>query len=207
MNLDFLKGVFDGQALTFEDFKNAVNKDESIKIANLADGGYVSKDKYSNLENNVSEYQKKIESLQNSVEDIKTLKEKISTLSTEYEDKIKDMQMDTALKMAVNNEAYDTDIVLSLVDKSILKVQNDGSVIGLDEQINTLKKDKPFLFKSSTEKKTGYQPTNGDKPETKNPWKKETFNLTEQGKILKEDPVRAQELASAAGLNLNGGRY
>ena len=130
MNLDFLKNVFDDQALTFEDFKNAVNKDESIKIANLADGGYVSKDKYSNLENNVSEYQKKIESLQNSVEDIKTLKDKISTLSTEYEDKIKDMQMDTALKMAVNNEAYDTDIVLSLIDKSILKVQNDGSVIG-----------------------------------------------------------------------------
>ena len=33
----------------------------------------------------------------------------------------------------------------------------------------------------------------------KNPWAKDSFNLTEQGKIYKADPARARELAKAAG--------
>lgn len=32
----------------------------------------------------------------------------------------------------------------------------------------------------------------------KNPWKKETYNLTEQGKILKEDPDLAKQLIAAS---------
>lgn len=41
----------------------------------------------------------------------------------------------------------------------------------------------------------GKNPTGGDK----NPWAKENWNLTEQGKIYKADPARARELARAAG--------
>jgi len=37
---------------------------------------------------------------------------------------------------------------------------------------------------------------------TVNPWKKETFNLTKQGQIVKEDPVKAVKLAAEAGITL-----
>ncbi len=35
-----------------------------------------------------------------------------------------------------------------------------------------------------------------------NPWKKETFNLTEQGKILRENPELAKQLKVAAGIKI-----
>ena len=35
-----------------------------------------------------------------------------------------------------------------------------------------------------------------------NPWKRETFNLTEQGRILKSDPAKAKRLAAEAGVKL-----
>lgn len=34
-----------------------------------------------------------------------------------------------------------------------------------------------------------------------NPWKKDTFNLTQQGKIMKENPQAAEHLKAAAGVN------
>jgi hypothetical protein len=36
----------------------------------------------------------------------------------------------------------------------------------------------------------------------RNPWAKETFNMTEQGAIYKADPARAERLAKAAGKSI-----
>lgn len=36
----------------------------------------------------------------------------------------------------------------------------------------------------------------------KNPFVKESFNLTEQGKLLKENPDQAKALAAEAGVNI-----
>lgn len=41
-----------------------------------------------------------------------------------------------------------------------------------------------------------------DKRINKNPWSTETLNLTEQGKILKENPKLAEELKKAAKKNI-----
>ncbi len=47
----------------------------------------------------------------------------------------------------------------------------------------------------------GTQPGAGSgRPGITNPWKKETFNLTEQSKIAAEDPARAKALAESAGV-------
>ena len=47
--MDFLKGIFNGQALTFEQFAEKAAA-SGVKLANLADGGYVGKEKYAALE-------------------------------------------------------------------------------------------------------------------------------------------------------------
>lgn len=51
------------------------------------------------------------------------------------------------------------------------------------------------------ERVKGRTPTKGSNDGDKvfNPWAKETFNLTEQGKILKEDPVLAERLRKSVG--------
>jgi len=44
----------------------------------------------------------------------------------------------------------------------------------------------------------GKTPQKGDSVGTYNPWSKETFNLTEQGKIMQDNPALAQQLRAAA---------
>ncbi len=40
--MDFLKKLFDGKALTFEEFSEAAKADKEIKLANLSDGTIIS---------------------------------------------------------------------------------------------------------------------------------------------------------------------
>lgn len=52
--------------------------------------------------------------------------------------------------MALNDKVHDTDLVSGLLAKDKLLVQEDGSILGLDEQVNNLKTSKAFLFKAET---------------------------------------------------------
>lgn len=47
-------------------------------------------------------------------------------------------------------------------------------------------------------KDTAYNPPTGGGGETKNPWSKENFNLTQQAKILQENPTLAKQLMASA---------
>ena len=62
--------------------------------------------------------------------------------------------------------------------------------------------DSKFLF-GDVKVDTHYDPAGGGTPINKNPWSKESFNLTEQGKLIKSNPAQAKELAAAAGITLN----
>lgn len=61
---------------------------------------------------------------------------------------------------------------------------------------------KPFLPASGNEGSGARGGGSGGDRGRANPWKKETFNLTEQGKIAKENPALAKQLAAAAGKSL-----
>ena len=115
----------------------------------------------------------------------------------EYEAKIKQMQFDHALDAELKAaNAKNTKAV-----KALLKLENiklDGeSISGLKEQLDELKKSDAYLFDATV---IGKDPNNRGNSSAggKNPWKKETFNLTEQGKILREDPELAKQLQAAA---------
>lgn len=81
-----------------------------------------------------------------------------------------------------------------------MKVDEKGGVTGLDAQLENLKKDRAWLFEDAVPAKPGYSPAGGFGAGMRNPWKKETFNLTEQGKIFRADPAQAKELMAAAGV-------
>lgn len=206
--------------MTIEEYIASLNLSDEAKkkategLKNFLKDNYVEKAKFdeattakSNLEMQIKERDKQLETLKKTAGDkeklestIKQLQEENKSSKIKYEQDLKNLRIDSAVKLKLTNTAQDVDIVASLIDKTKLIVGDDGSVTGLDEQINPLKQSKPFLFKSDKQR---YEPKDGGNP-INNPFSKEHFNLTEQGKLFRENPQQARALAQAAGVNIGG---
>lgn len=152
----------------------------------------------------IKERDKQIESLKKV--DGEALQAEITKLQTankeaekKYKNDLKDIKLTNAIKLAIAGKVHDEEMAAGLFDKSKLVLTDEGTVAGLEEQLTSIKETKAFLFKTNEIKKN-YNPTDGAAPNDSNPFAKETFNLTEQGKLFKENPTRARELAIAAGL-------
>lgn len=76
----------------------------------------------------------------------------------------------------------------------------DNKPIGVDDVLKPMKEASPHLFK--TQKGGGYTPAGGENPPTSNPFAKDTWNMTEQGKLFRENPDQARQMAAAAGVKL-----
>lgn len=90
------------------------------------------------------------------------------TAKTEYEAKLKETQLSSAVKLALAGKVHDADLVASLIDGKTIELDKDGNVAkGLDEQIKTLQESKSFLFVQDP----GNQPPafKGAKPADGNP--------------------------------------
>lgn len=77
----------------------------------------------------------------------------------------------------------------------------EGTPIGVKELVEPMKADNPLLFPTGG-KEQHYNPQGGSGGGTKNPFLKESFNLTEQGKMLRENPEQARAMAAAAGVEI-----
>lgn len=79
----------------------------------------------------------------------------------------------------------------------------EGKPIGVEDMLKPLKEDKAMAHLFQTGKNgTDYNPAGGGEYTGKNPFAKDTFNLTEQGKLLTENPAQAKELAAAVGVTI-----
>lgn len=127
---------------------------------------------------------------------IQQLQETNKTTKEQYEAKIKEMTINTAIQSKLTDTKY-PDLLATKFDKSKLVVNTDGTVSGIDEQLATIKDSYKDLF---TPVITGRQPNNASSSSlgVKNPWSKEHFNLTEQGKLLRDDPELATQLKASA---------
>lgn len=133
--------------------------------------------------------------------EITKLQEENKEATKKYQSDLKDIKLTNAIKLAIAGKVHDEDMAASLFDKSKLVLTDEGKVAGLDEQLEVIKKDKGFLFKTD-KVDTHYDPNSGGAPTGINPFAKETYNLTQQGKLLKENPALAKELMAAAGFKL-----
>lgn len=211
--------------MTIEEYIKSLNLADEVKakavenLKKMISDNYVEKTKFdeattakANLETQIKERDKQLETLKKTTGDkeklestIKQLQEENKSSKTKYEQDLKNLRIDSAVKLKLSNTAQDVDIVASLIDKTKLIVGDDGSVTGLDEQINPLKTSKPFLFKDvKLQKNKNYEPAGGNGGNTVNPFKKETFNMTEQGRLFKENPALAKSLAQEAGVSIGG---
>ena len=181
-------------------------------VKSFLDGAYIPKarfnevnEKNKDLTVQIADRDKQLTTLKKAVGDNEQLKAQIEGLQKANKEqkeaadaRIKTLQLDSAIKLAIGDTAQDVDIVTGLIKRDALVLGEDGKVSGLKEQVEDLRKTKPFLFKQ--ERTNPYQPHGGTGPQVDNPFAKDTFNLTKQGQLLKENPEKARELASAAGV-------
>lgn len=89
--------------------------------------------------------------------EITKLQEANKTATAEHEQQLAQLKLSNALKMAIT-DAQDVDLVVAQLDQTKLKVGEDGTLSGLDEQLETLKESKGFLFKQEQTQTSGFKP-------------------------------------------------
>lgn len=169
MNLGFLKAILGDDLFNqFIEKLNAyngdeANKDKQIKLANLTDGGYVSKDKYTDLETTLTGKQTELEKANGLIEELKKgagkdteLQQKISGYETqvaELQAENKRLKDENALKFAlIEAGANDIDYVFYKASEKLkadgktLDLGEDGKVKGVDDLITGLKTQLPNQF-------------------------------------------------------------
>lgn len=189
--MEFLKAFFGDKAITYDELVQAINayngdeknKEKLIKMVNLTDGGYVSKDKYTNLETDLSGKTTELTKANNLIEELKT---------------------ENALKFAlVAAGAVDVDyLVFKAKEKGEIKLGDDGKIKGEDDLISGLKTQHPAMFEvsNSNQQQNGNRKIlennlpggDKDKTVTKEQFLKMGFN--ERMKLKEENPDLFKQL-------------
>lgn len=141
--------------------------------------------------------------------EIEKLQKENKATKEKYEAELKQIRLNNAVeKKLIASGAKNIKATKALLDLESVELDEDGNVKGLDEQIKQLQEneDSKFLFNIQSLNKQqfkGFKPGESIDgiPTGKNPWSKEHFNLTEQGKILRENPELARQLQAAAKSN------
>lgn len=93
---------------------------------------------------------------------IKDLTDLNTQNTTEYQNKIKEISFNNAIEKSLMKEnAKYTDILIPKFDKSKLVLNDDGSIVGLDDQLKTLKESYKDLFSVDNSGSGGFNPPNG----------------------------------------------
>lgn len=142
------------------------------------------------------ELQKRIDGLKKANDDAKTAAEEAAK---QWQARLEAQQFDFALeRKLVEAKAKNVKATKALLDTAKLKLDGE-TVLGLEDQLKALRESDPYLF--GEDNLTGKKPGEGTERlpgNKKNPWSKEHFNLTEQGRILKDDPELAKRMMAQA---------
>lgn len=155
------------------------------------------------LEQQLKDRDKQLKDLSDKVKDNEDLSKQIKDLQAankatkeQYEAKLKDLKIDAAIREKLTDTKY-PDLLITKFDRKKITITEDGTVLGVDDQLTAIKEQYKDLFTPDVK---GNPPYNKDKSTSgvKNPWSKEHLNLTEQGRILRESPELAKQLMASA---------
>jgi len=134
------------------------------------------------------------------IKQIEELQAENKRVKEEAESKAAKQRFDFALELKLRDyKSKNPKAVKALIDTEKLKLNDDETFTGLDEQIKALKESDGYLFGEDKVTGTGEPaPSQTKDYKGKNPWSKESFNLTEQAKIMRENPDLAKVLSSQA---------
>ena len=148
-------------------------------LQDVSEGKYVPKDRFDQVnqqskdyKEQVSERDRQIESLKNEFKDVDGLKDKVDQLTRDnakqkedYENQIKTINFNNALKASLSSyKCKDEDYLMSKIDRNSIKLNSDGTILGLKEQVEAFKKGHEYLFEKEI-KGTGSFNTGGGSSE------------------------------------------
>lgn len=169
--MEFLKDVL-GEEL-YREVEKKLNGNSDIKLANLADGGYVSKEKFraeqqkvSNLTTQLEEKDTQLAGLQDVDADklnaeITRLQDENKSQRENYEKQIATQQRDYAIASELTSaKARNSRAVKALLDDSKITIGEDGTIRGLREQLQELQRSDSYLFDTAVDTGGGGNPPN-----------------------------------------------
>ncbi|AQR77445.1 phage scaffolding protein [Paenibacillus larvae] len=152
--MEWLEKLLEGKGLTDEQIQLiAGGVEENYK-------GHIPKHRFDEvneakkqLETEIKDRDKQLSELQKTVGDNQSLQDQIAKLQdenkkkeAEYQTKIKDLSVTNAIKLALNGQVHDEELVAGLLDKTKLELDESGALKGLDDQVKVLQESKAFLF-------------------------------------------------------------
>lgn len=154
-NMDFLKPIL-GDELYGKFVEAVQEKGASLNLVDISDGKFIPKAKFDEkleaikkLESDLTAAGEQVKTAQAQTAGLGALNDKVAQLTKDLQDKDKqltDISNTYAIKDVVRaKKARDVDIVMGLLDRKSITVK-EGKVTGIDEQIDKLVKEKPFLF-------------------------------------------------------------
>lgn len=172
LSMEFLKNLFGDKQLSYDELLKAIeehnnaDKDNQIKIANLASGGYVSKEKYDAKDKEFTKANEQLKTLNDTVKEFdgekKDLDKKIRDLQKQYDNDIKMLKNDFAKQTAINkffsdHKSKHEGLLRKEFDLDKLSVDDNGNVLGLEDQGKMILESYADLFEALL---TGTPPAN-----------------------------------------------
>lgn len=176
--MEFLKALFGDRALTYDEFAQAINahngneanKDNQLKIANLASGEYVGKGKYDALDALLKGKETELDTANGLIAELKKGtkgNEELQGKITGYETQVADLQaqlqetkVNAAVKVALLSEkAVDVDYLTFKLNEKLkekgesLELDENDNIKGWDALRDGLKTQFPKMFESGTDGK------------------------------------------------------
>lgn len=167
--MEFLKEYLTEE--TFAKVKEELDG-KDVKLANLSSGDYVSKDKYSALETSNESLKSQLlakstayddlvakagdnEALKTELENLKTSTQaQLEETTNQFKAKLKAEAIKSEL---IKSKVKDVKDVLGQLDLDKVTHNEDETLTGLSEQIETLKTNKPYLFEEEKKGKGGLE--------------------------------------------------
>jgi hypothetical protein len=125
----------------------------------------------------------------------------LDTITKKYRDSLQTSALTKALS---SHEWVDRDVVEMAIKSRISWAddepyyETEKGAISIEEGVKLFAQEKPALLKSTGAGGSGYNPSGANAYRQANPFAKNSLNLTEQGRLMKDNPQLAEQLRAAA---------
>lgn len=113
----------------------------------------------------LAELQQQVAAIEGKDKRIKDLEKELSDTKAGYELERATAKKNSAVEAALRDKVVDFEVVSKLLDNDKITIAEDGTIQGLDEQVKTLRANKPYLWKPAKEvvKPSSGKPSTGEK--------------------------------------------
>lgn len=147
---EFLQDTFGGEALTFEQFNERIGNNADIKLANTADGSYVPKADFDAVNGQLADAQA---TAKTNAEKYADFDSQLQAAKDEGVNALNAYKLEVEMSKAfADAKVADEVSVKANLNMDDVKFGEDGNLIGLKEQLASLKESKPHLFEKEQKK-------------------------------------------------------